>query len=95
MSLKEKLSKTPWKELMIGEGLLSVGLGFVLLILAFNSTDSLYNLLHYLDKIQLKNLLLLSAEAVLSVGFLLIGLPILVSSAMNLLGSKFIQDSKE
>jgi hypothetical protein len=80
MTLRQRISQMPWKEFMIGEGLLSLGTGFVLLCLALNSTDIVYNFIHNLDQVQVKNLLLFGGEIVLSVGFLLIGFPFIFFS---------------
>lgn len=95
MTLRERISKAPWKEFMIGEGLLSLSFGCVLLFLAFTSTDVVYDFIHNLDQIKVKNLLFFGAEAVFSVGFLLIGLPLLIFSFQSLLASQITQENSD
>lgn len=95
MTLRERISKAPWKEFMIGEGVLSLGLGCVLLSFALTSTDIVYGFIHNLDQVQLKNLLVFGAEAVLSVGLLLIGVPFIVLSFQMLLTSKITKENRD
>jgi hypothetical protein len=87
MNLREKISQAPWKEFMIGEGILSLGFGFVLLIFAFTSPDVVYEFIQNLNQAQVKKMLQLSAELIISAGLLLIGLPLLVFSCQILLAS--------
>lgn len=87
MNLQEKISKAPWKEFMIGEGILSLGFGLILLIFSFISTDTVYEFIQNLSQAQMKNVLQFSAEVIISAGLFLIGLPLLVLSCQSLLAS--------
>ena len=84
MNFRERISKAPWKEFMIGEGIVSLGFGSALLIFALTSTDIVYGFIQNLNQAQVKSLLQFSAEVIISAGLLLIGLPFLILSCQML-----------
>ncbi|KAM3092306.1 hypothetical protein ACKFKG_22885 [Phormidesmis sp. 146-35] len=80
------LSKFPWKEVMLGEGLLNIVIGISVLVAIRTLAEPTYNLLQGLSLNQMTSLLTLVAKGILAFGFLNMAIPLLFISI-----SKFVQ----
>jgi hypothetical protein len=78
------LSKAPWKEVMLGEGLLNIILGFSCLVAVRSLAEPMYNFLSDLSLNQMTILLTLAAKGILAFGFLNIAIPLLFISVNKL-----------
>jgi hypothetical protein len=83
---KRKLSSLPWKEVMLGEGLLNFFLGISALIAASSFSETTYNFLHSLSYSDVRNFLLIAAKGVLSFSLLSIAVPLLFVAFTKLSG---------
>jgi hypothetical protein len=77
------LSKFPWKEVMLGEGLLNIVIGISVLIAIRTLAEPTYNLLQGLSLNQMTSLLTLVAKGILAFGFLNMAIPLLFISIIK------------
>lgn len=73
----KKIFKMPWKEVMLGEGLLNIAFGASGLVAANLFSDSAYNFFQNLSRSQMKILLVLISKGVISLGLLSVAVPLL------------------
>lgn len=83
-----KMPQLPWKEVMLGEGLLNV-IASITALLAINSfSDSAYSFIQNLSLEEMKFFLTLIAKSILAFGLLNISIPLLFIAWGQLLPRK-------
>lgn len=88
-------SGLPWKEVLLGEGLLNIVLGVAVLISAKSLSPSTYNFFHDLSYEQSKSLLTLASKGILAFGFLNISASLLFVAAGNFMRKRDVVSSKK
>ncbi len=84
----------PWKELMLGQGLLSIGIGLIGLLLVNVVPDATYKFLAGLTQDRFRGIYIVLMKIVIVYGLLLFAIPVLLISSKKLRGDgKLDEDS--
>lgn len=83
-----KFSKLPIKEVMIGEGLLSLSVGLLLWFTSNSFAPSVYNFFQHLSLAQMKSFLSMTAQCIFAFGSLNILVPVLFILVSRLIQNK-------
>lgn len=83
-----KFSKLPIKEVMVGEGLLSLSIGILLWFTSNYFAPSVYNFFQHLSLDKMKSFLSIAAQCIFAFGALNILIPVLFTLVSRLIQEK-------